>query len=538
MKNLNKKFHKDIDFIIEVQFTNGFSKNDFFTIGVTEEYNMSDGTDLQITFPESFDINFIFERYQILKINIYSSNGKKSEISINVAKIITNKLRPCSIPVDLLKGEIKEINDLNNEISANKLEKSEVWSQYLNINFQRITFNLDKKNYAFCIEYTLPIASKVSKRLRYQIITENYEGDKVIIYYSNELSCKNPLIFAVANFPTESLHFPVKDCDVKQDDIKRFILEFYEEDRYFGQAIIYPSEISNIIEKSEIGIFNVYNSESDITKSVDNYTGGKSKKDLINILKNNKSSTSLIAKSLVKNSLTQITSSLKANDSNENIEFNSSNKKKNEVIGKFKLKVEIRKKKRFLDYILEGMNVMFETAIDFTSSNLDPHHPNSLHTFNLENNKYEKAIRSCGNILQMYDSLQMFPVYGFGGVPYKGKEVSHCFNINSKKDPKIYGLDNVLEYYVESLKLVDMVGPTYFQFIIKNIVDSIKKEMKDKSSRIYHVFLILTDGKIEDMNETKHILVEASKMPLSIIIVGIGNADFGKMTELSKNNYK
>jgi len=83
-----------------------------------------------------------------------------------------------------------------------------------------------------------------------------------------------------------------------------------------------------------------------------------------------------------------------------------------------------------------------------------------------------------------------------------------------------------------------MVGPTYFQFIIKNIVDSIKKEMKDKSSRIYHVFLILTDGKIEDMNETKHILVEASKMPLSIIIVGIGNADFGKMTELSKNNYK
>ena len=150
-----------------------------------------------------------------------------------------------------------------------------------------------------------------------------------------------------------------------------------------------------------------------------------------------------------------------------------------------------------------------------------------------ERNKYEKAIKSCGNILKIYDSFQMFPVYGFGGVPFKGKEVSHCFNINMKKDPKISGLDEVLQYYVESLKLVDLVGPTYFQQIIKNTMETIKKEIKENTS-VYHVFLILTDGKIDDMNETKHILVEASKMPLSIIIVGIGSADFGKMTELSK----
>jgi len=52
------------------------------------------------------------------------------------------------------------------------------------------------------------------------------------------------------------------------------------------------------------------------------------------------------------------------------------------------------------------------------------------------------------------------------------------------------------------------------------------------SERKYNILLILTDGKIDDMKETKNILVEASNYPLSVIIVGIGNANFGNMNEL------
>jgi len=44
--------------------------------------------------------------------------------------------------------------------------------------------------------------------------------------------------------------------------------------------------------------------------------------------------------------------------------------------------------------------------------------------------------------------------------------------------------------------------------------------------------LILTDGAITDFNETKHELVGASHLPMSVIIVGIGNADFSAMDEL------
>ena len=48
----------------------------------------------------------------------------------------------------------------------------------------------------------------------------------------------------------------------------------------------------------------------------------------------------------------------------------------------------------------------------------------------------------------------------------------------------------------------------------------------------YFVLLILTDGVISDMNKTKEAIVYASRLPMSLIIVGVGRADFEAMNEL------
>ena len=45
----------------------------------------------------------------------------------------------------------------------------------------------------------------------------------------------------------------------------------------------------------------------------------------------------------------------------------------------------------------------------------------------------------------------------------------------------------------------------------------------------YFVLLILTDGIITDFNETKEALINASSLPMSVIIVGIGDEDFSAM---------
>ena len=42
----------------------------------------------------------------------------------------------------------------------------------------------------------------------------------------------------------------------------------------------------------------------------------------------------------------------------------------------------------------------------------------------------------------------------------------------------------------------------------------------------------MTDGQIMDMDRTKQELVKLSRLPVSIIIIGVGNADFSSMEEL------
>ena len=44
--------------------------------------------------------------------------------------------------------------------------------------------------------------------------------------------------------------------------------------------------------------------------------------------------------------------------------------------------------------------------------------------------------------------------------------------------------------------------------------------------------MILTDGIIEDIGDTIEELVEGSFLPLSVIIIGVGNADFSGMNIL------
>ena len=51
------------------------------------------------------------------------------------------------------------------------------------------------------------------------------------------------------------------------------------------------------------------------------------------------------------------------------------------------------------------------------------------------------------------------------------------------------------------------------------------------------MILIITDGLIHDEQETKNVIVELSKYPVSIIIVGLGDGDFGNMIELEGDNY-
>eukprot|EP00835_Amoeboradix_gromovi_P001861 NODE_94_length_21515_cov_0.130417.p11 type:complete len:148 gc:universal NODE_94_length_21515_cov_0.130417:719-276(-) len=66
-----------------------------------------------------------------------------------------------------------------------------------------------------------------------------------------------------------------------------------------------------------------------------------------------------------------------------------------------------------------------------------------------------------------------------------------------------------------------------FAPIIKKMVDMVNAE-KNGSSK-YFILMITTDGEITDMDATVDVIIDACNCPLSIVIVGVGNADFSKM---------
>jgi len=191
----------------------------------------------------------------------------------------------------------------------------------------------------------------------------------------------------------------------------------------------------------------------------------------------------------------------------------------------------------FLEYIAGGLQVNFTVAIDFTGSNGRPTDPNSLHYRDPTGrpNQYVTAIQSVGEIIQDYDSDKQFPCLGFGArIPPNG-EVSHEFFLTlDPSRPFCAGLEGILSSYYTSLNNVQLYGPTNFSPVINHVAKFAQVYQGDPSN--YFILLIITDGIITDFEETKASLVAASSLPMSVIIVGVGNEDFSSMETLDGDN--
>uniref|UniRef100_A0ACB8EGM4 Copine-9 n=1 Tax=Sphaerodactylus townsendi TaxID=933632 RepID=A0ACB8EGM4_9SAUR len=163
----------------------------------------------------------------------------------------------------------------------------------------------------------------------------------------------------------------------------------------------------------------------------------------------------------------------------------------------------------FVDYIRGGTQLNFTVAIDFTASNgkagLD--HPG----------------------LRQRQTLSLPTGFGAKIPPGWARCPTSSLLNNNPDNPSCEGIEGVLESYFQSLRTVQLYGPTNFAPVINQVAQS-AGEVSDGSQ--YYVLLIITDGVISDMTPTKEAIVAASSLPMSIIIVGVGPADFLAMEEL------
>ena len=202
----------------------------------------------------------------------------------------------------------------------------------------------------------------------------------------------------------------------------------------------------------------------------------------------------------------------------------------------------------------------------------------------------------------MYDSDKMFPVYGFGAKIWPHDQVCHRFPCNfSEETPQCFRIDGVLEVYKNCLEHIELWGPTCFAPMIHGVIENAMRDserlnsakidaeifnsernlgrqnsascifnlvrntappmnsqehatrnslsIKEKSlmttshsmynfSSNYHVLLLITDGIISDLEETKKAIVIAANYPISIIIIGVGSSDFYAMEELDGDDVR
>uniref|UniRef100_A0A8C5DWW8 Copine-3 n=1 Tax=Gouania willdenowi TaxID=441366 RepID=A0A8C5DWW8_GOUWI len=184
-----------------------------------------------------------------------------------------------------------------------------------------------------------------------------------------------------------------------------------------------------------------------------------------------------------------------------------------------------------------------QVGIDFTGSNGDPRLPNTLHYLSPDGlNEYLSALWSVGQVIQDYDSDKLFPAFGFGAkLPpdYKVSDANHDFALNfNPTNPYCQGIEGIISAYRMFLPKLGFSGPTNFSPLINKVASIASVAAQANSASQYFVLLILTDGEITDFDQTKDAIVRASRLPLSIIIVGVGPSNFKAMDLLDGDDGK
>ena len=189
---------------------------------------------------------------------------------------------------------------------------------------------------------------------------------------------------------------------------------------------------------------------------------------------------------------------------------------------------------------LESSNLIL--GIDFTKSNewtgKNSFNRKSLHHIGNVPNPYEQAISILGKTLAAFDEDNLIPCFGFGDASTHDQDVFSFY----PDDRFCNGFEEVLSRYREIVPHIRLAGPTSFAPVVEMATTIV-----EQSGGQYHVLVIIADGQVTRSVDTEggrlspqeqktvDAIVEASKYPLSIILVGVGDGPWDMMREFDDN---
>lgn len=144
----------------------------------------------------------------------------------------------------------------------------------------------------------------------------------------------------------------------------------------------------------------------------------------------------------------------------------------------------------------------------------------SLHDLAMET-PYERVCRLVAPFLSIFDDDGIIPAIRFGDSDTKDYRV---LPLDPTTDyPHCRGFEEVFLAYRKAVTTLRASGPTTMAPIIRYAIDV------TKTSREYHILLILTDGDISSFTRDSEAIIDASRYPLSIVAIGIGDGPFKEL---------
>ena len=145
-----------------------------------------------------------------------------------------------------------------------------------------------------------------------------------------------------------------------------------------------------------------------------------------------------------------------------------------------------------------------------------------LHDMSGPPNPYVMAITAIGRTLEEFDDDKYIQAYGFGDTTTGSRAV---FTMRPDGVP-CRGFQEVLATYASVTPTVQLYGPTSFAPIINEATRVVAATGGE-----YHILLIVADGQVAQNCEAETIqaIVNASRYPLSIVMVGVGDGPWDDM---------
>jgi hypothetical protein len=142
-------------------------------------------------------------------------------------------------------------------------------------------------------------------------------------------------------------------------------------------------------------------------------------------------------------------------------------------------------------------------------------------------NSYERIIDPIGSVVEQYSATHTCDAWGFGA-KLKRQLTHACSITNETGSPALAGVHQLLASYTALVEKLQFDGPIE---IAPALGEAARIARASSDQQNYLVFLILLQDDPTDLPKFLELLWQYQKLPITVLIVGVGTNQFPLLTE-------